>query len=173
MHKKWHIIGILTLLITFTITLTGCLDNNNNNNNGDQTTLPQIDSVGPLYAQWEDWDNDNMNDGLRIGFYFKDKLGFNIEFEDIEVSAMVSLYTQVTNNTTQWVKDRLVYSKTFIFTSSQDTHPLYGTALKIPAGDINVSPGTDYVLGILEVSVTVPTQGDYPLPPDNLIRLYQ
>ena len=170
MKKNWYITGSLILLITITLTLTGCLEENNN---GGQATLTQLDSVGPLYAQWEDWDNDGTDDGLRIGFYFKDQSGFNFAFEDIEVFTNVDLYTQVNTGTNQWEKDRLVYSKTFTITSSQDAHPLSGTALKIPAGDIDVSPDTDYFLGVLEVSVSITNQGDYHLPPDNLVRLYQ
>jgi hypothetical protein len=169
MHKKLQVAGLSILLIVITIFLAGCLDKNNN---GGQETIPQLYSVGPLLAGWEDWDNDDIDDGIRVGFYFRDQSDNIIAFEDVEVFVTAELYTQVNTTPIQGEKDRLVYSNTFTITSSQDTHPIHGTALRIPAGDINVDSGTDYYLGILEVSVSVPRQGEFNLPPDNYIRLY-
>lgn len=169
MHNKWWITGISIFLICITILLAGCLDENNNNN---QETIPQLDSVGPLFANWDDWDNDDIDDGLIIGFYFMDKNGTILSFENVAVSVNVELYTQVNFTLPQGEKDRLVYSNIFTITSSQDAHPLHGNAIRIPAADINVDPETDFYFGILEVSVSVPQQGVFHLPSDNYIRLY-
>ena len=59
MHKKLQATGLSILLIAITIFLAGCLDENNN---GEQETIPQLDSVGPLLADWEDWNNDGIDD---------------------------------------------------------------------------------------------------------------
>jgi len=170
MHKKWQVTGVSILLICITVFLAGCLDEKNNDI---QETIPQLDSVGPLLAQWEDWDNDGIDDGLRLGFYFMDQSGNIISFDNVEVFVNAELYTQVNTTLTQGEKDRLAYSNIFTITSSQNAHPLHGTGLKIPAGEINVDPGTDYYLGILEVSVSVPHQEEFYLPPDNYVRLYK
>ena len=168
MFQKWQVTGLSILLIGITVFLAGCLDGNNNG----QEVIPQLDSVGPLFSQWEDWDNDGIDNGIIIGFYFKDQSENKILFDDVAVSATVRLYTQVNATLTQGEKGRLVYSNIFTITSSQDVYPNQGTAIKIPAGDINVDPETDYFLGILEVSVSIPHQGEFHLPPDNTIRLY-
>jgi len=170
MHNTWQITEISIFIIGITILLAGCLDENTNNG---QETIPQLDSVGPLFANWEDWDNDGMDDGLRIGFYFMDQNGTIISFEDVEVSVNAELYTQVNFTLAQGEKDRLVYSNIFTITSSQDAHPLHGNAIRIPAADIDVDPETDFYLGILELSVSVPQQGVFHLPSDNYIRLYK
>ena len=170
MHKKFQVTGLSILIIAITIFLAGCLDENNN---GGQETIPQLDSVGPLLANWEDWDNDGIDDGLRIGFYFWDTSENKIVFDAVTVSVLVELYTRTNTTSDSWAKDRLVYSNTFSITSSQDVNPAPGTGLKIPAGNINVNPETDYSLGIIEVSVSVPQQGEFNLPPDNTVRLYK
>jgi len=170
MHTKWQVTGLIIILNGILIFLAGCLDGNNNDG---QDTIPQLDSVGPLFANWEDWDNDGMDDGLRIGFYFMDQNGTIISFEDVEVSVNAELYTQVNFTLAQGEKDRLVYSNIFTITSSQDAHPLHGNAIRIPAADIDVDPETDFYLGILELSVSVPQQGVFHLPSDNYIRLYK
>ncbi|GEM_PF-4029392 len=170
MHKKWQVTGLSIFIIGITVFLAGCLDENNNDG---QEIILQLDSVGPLLAEWEDWDNDGIDDGLRVGFYFMDQSENIIAFDNVEVFVNAELYTQVNTTLTQGEKGRLVYSNIFTITSSQDAHPIHGTALKIPAGEINVDPEADYYLGILEVSVSVPHQGDFHLPPDHFIRLYK
>lgn len=170
MHTKWQVTGLFIFLIVVTISLAGCLDENNNDG---QETIPQLGSVGPLLAEWKDWDNDGIDDGIRVAFYFMDQSETIISFENVEVSVNVELYTQVNTTLPQGEKDRLVYSNLFTITSSQDVHPIHGTAITIPSGDITVDPETDYYLGILEVSVSVPYQGEFHLPPDNFVRLYR
>lgn len=169
MQKKCQVAGFSILLLCLTVFLTGCLDDNNNG----QENIPQINSVSPLLAEWEDWDNDGSDDGIRLAFYFRDQSDDIVTFDNVEVHVTAELYTQVNTTPLQGEKDRLVYSHIFTITSSRDVHPLYGTALKIPAEDINIDTETDYYLGILEVSVSVPQQGEFRLPIDNLVRLYE
>jgi len=170
MHKKWQLTGLSILLVGITVFMAGCLDENNNSG---QEIIPQLDSVGPLLADWADWDNDGTGDGLRIGFYFWDSSENKIVFDGVTVSVLVELYTKINATPNSWEKDRLVYSNTFSITSSQDVNPAPGHGLKIPAGDINVNHETDHSLGIIEVSVSVPQQGEFHLPPDNTVRLYK
>jgi hypothetical protein len=168
MHKKCQVTGLSILLIGISVLLTGCLDENNNG----EETIPGLNSVYPLRVEWEDWDDDGSDDGLLLGFYFRDQSDNIIIFDNVEVFVTAELYTQVNTTPLTGEKDRLVYSNTFTITSSRDVHPLSGAALKIPAEDINIDTETDYYLGIIEVSVSVPQQGEFRLPPDNLVRLY-
>jgi hypothetical protein len=169
MHTKWQVTGLIIILNGILVFLAGCLDGNNNDG---QDTIPQLDSVGPLLAEWDDWDNDGMDDGIRLGFYFMDQSGNIIAFDNVEVFVTAELYTQVNTTSIQGEKGHLVYSNIFTITSSEDAHPLHGSALRIPAEEITVDPETDYYLGILDTSVSVPHQGEFSLPPDNYIRLY-
>lgn len=169
MGPKW-LVGIVAFVSILTVIFTGCLSNNGNNNGNDP--IPGLASVGPLFSQWEDWTNDDIDDGLRIGFYFWAENDTQLFFDNVDVDVQIELYTQVFLDG-QGQKDRLVYSETHTITSSEDIHPLHGDGIRIPKGEISVNPNVDSEIGVLEVTAIISDQEQYPLPPDNLVRLYE
>ena len=126
MGPKW-LVGIVAFGIVILVNFTGCLSNNGNGN--EKNPIPGLASVGPLFSQWDDWTNDDKDDGLRIGFYFWAKNDTQLSFDNVDVDVKIHLYTQALIDN-QWQKDRLVYQKTFTITSSEDIHPLHGPGIR-------------------------------------------
>ncbi len=127
------------------------------------TTNSTIEGLAYIRASsaQKNWDSDADDDGLEVSIVYynsSDNIISTMSTVKVPITVDVKLYSERQDSLTP-IKDRLVFSKTYssneVITNSS-IYPL----VRIPREQMDVL-STDSTFGILDVSITTPSQGTF------------
>lgn len=150
--------------------------NNLNPNNSQNIEDAQGIIEGLAYinasAMRKNWDSDSEYDGLEIDIVYYDTSGNIIsDYTNvlIPINVDVKLYSAKYGDSFNRVKDRLVFDGHFKSEDVINNSSIY-PILRIPREKMDVKE-TDETFGILDVTLHTPSQGDFSVTKDSLVRI--
>jgi len=158
---------VLILALFLVVLFSGCLTESqavakksssyvkNQSNQEVQNDLLKTVTHASVISQSANWDADTENDGLVIYPDLLDSNNETVEFEGINLTVDIEIWTLKMNNDFKEVKDRLVYSGTGEIDSWKDGNPFYSGGITIPYKDIKTVE-SDNSSGLLFVKIKLP-----------------